>query len=114
VGALVAGVLFVAMLSGPVTAALGDHHVSYGIGLPAGLLVVAAYVGVTCGAVMFSGYRRLALFGMVNLLAVAVLARWTIDGFASLWCGWAAFTAGVIALHLRTAGPHRSVVAALA
>ena len=113
-GAVVSAVLCAAMVSGPVTAKLGDHHVSYGIGLPAGLLVVAAYVTVTCGAVMFSGYHRLAVFGVVNLLAVAVLARWTIDGFASLWCGWAALTAGVIALHLRRGGTHRSVAAALA
>ena len=47
------------------------------------------------------------VFGVVNLVAVAVLANLTIDGFASLWCAWAAVTAGFIALHLRLSGRHR-------
>lgn len=113
-GVLVSGALLVAMLSGPVTAKLGHHHISYGIGLHAGLAVTTAYVVATCGPMVFSGYRRLFFFGAVNLVAVAILARLAISGFTSLWCGWAAVTAVVIALHLRRADPHRSVVSALA
>jgi hypothetical protein len=109
-GAVVAAVLLAAMLVGPVTARLGDYHVGYGIGLHAGYLIVVAYVGATCGSLLFSGYSQLAVFGIVNLVAVAVLARLTIDGFASLWCAWAAVTAGVIALNLRFGGPHRSLM----
>jgi hypothetical protein len=56
-------------------ASLGDHHLSYATGLRAGGAVVFGYVLVTCGAVVFSGYRRLAVFGAVNLAAVAVLGR---------------------------------------
>jgi Family of unknown function (DUF6629) len=113
-GAVVSAVLLVAMVAGPVTAVLGDHHLGYGIGIPAGWLVVSGYVAATCGAMVFSGYRRLAAFGAVNLIAVAVLARVTLDGFASLWCAWAAVTAAMISLHLRRGGPHRSVAEALA
>jgi hypothetical protein len=40
--------------------------------------------------------------------------RVTIDGFASLWCGWAALTSVAIALQLRFGRPHASVVQALA
>jgi hypothetical protein len=112
-GGMVSAVLLVAMLTGPVTATLGDNHLAYGTGLSAGWVVVAAYVVVTCGAVVFSGYRRLAVFGLVNLVAVAVLAHLAIDGFASLWCGWAAVTSGFIALYLRRDAPG-SVTAALA
>jgi len=72
------------MMKGPVTAELGDHHLAYGTGLGAGGFVVAACVVATCGAVVFSGYRRLAVPGLVNLLAVAVLARLMSEGFASL------------------------------
>jgi len=100
-GAAVSAVLLTAMVTGPVTATLGDHHLAYGTGLRAGGIVVAAYVLVTCGAVVLSGYRRLAVFGVVNLVAVGVLARLQVDGFASLWCAWAAVTAAFIALHLR-------------
>ena len=113
-GGLVAAVLAAAMVTGPVTATLGDHHLAYGTGLRAGGLVVVAYVLATCGAVVFSGYRRLAVFGLVNLVAVTVLARLAIDGFASLWCAWAAVTAGFIALHLRRGVVRGSVAEALA
>lgn len=33
--------------------------------------------------------------------SVAILARYEIEGFASLWCMWAAITAGGIALYMR-------------
>ena len=112
-GACVSAVLLVAMLVGPVTATLADDHVRYGIGLHAGFLIVVAYIGVTCGTLLFSGYRELTIFGVVNLIAVAVLARLAIDGFASLWCAWAAVTSAGIALHLRFGSPHRAATPAL-
>lgn len=107
-GVAVSGVLFAAMLRGPVTARLGHDHLAYGTSLRSGALVVAAYVLATCGALLASGYRNVALFGIVNLIAVAVLARLTIDGFASLWCGWAALTSGAFAAHLRYSTSRRS------
>jgi hypothetical protein len=113
-GVVVSAVLLAAMVQGPVTSRLGHYHVSYTTGLHSGGLVVAAYVIATCGSLVFSGYRRVALFGVVNLIAVAVLARLTIDGFASLWCGWAAITSAAIALYLRLGEPNRPVAAALA
>ncbi|HVM63424.1 MAG TPA: DUF6629 family protein [Acidimicrobiales bacterium] len=108
-GALVSGVLLEAMVRGPVTAKLAHYHLSYGTGLRSGLLIVAGYVVATCGSLIFSGYRDIAIFGVVNLVAVAVLARLEIDGFASLWCGWAAVTSGAIALHVRFGRPHGSL-----
>ena len=113
-GAVVSILLFAAMIRGPVTASLGHYHVAYSIQLDAGLLIVAAYVAATCASAVFSGYRYIAWFGVVNLIAVAVLARLTIDGFASLWCGWAALTSAAIALHLRFGRPYRTVAEALA
>jgi len=74
-GAVVSAALLTAMLRGPVTATLGHDHVSYGIHLHAGLLVVGAYVVATCGSALFSGYRRIALFGALNLVGIAILAR---------------------------------------
>jgi hypothetical protein len=108
-GLAVAGALLAAMVRGPVTARLAHYHLSYGIGLRSGVVIVAAYVVATCGALIVSGYPDIAAFGVVNLIAVAVLARLEIDGFASLWCGWAAVTSGAVALHLRFGRPHRSL-----
>lgn len=113
-GAVVSAVLLVAMIHGPVTARLGDHHVAYGANLRAGVLITIAYVVATCGSALFSGYLRIAIFGAVNLVAVAVLAYLTVDGFASLWCGWAAVTSIAIAWHLRQTGRERSVTDVLA
>jgi len=113
-GAVVSGVLLAAMLHGHVTARLGPYHLSYGTGLHSGGLIVAGYVVATCGSLVFSGYRRIAIFGVVNLVAVVVLARLEIDGFASLWCGWAAITSGAIAVHLRWREPRQLLIDALA
>jgi hypothetical protein len=41
------------------------------------------------------------LFGVVNLIAVVIIARLTISGFASVWCGWAAVSSAAITLHCR-------------
>jgi hypothetical protein len=111
-GAVVATVLLAAMVRGPAKAVLGHNHLSYSTDLRAGLVVVAAYVVATCGSLIISSYRDIAVFGIVNLVAVAVIARLTIDGFASLWCGWAALASAAFAVHLRygRGGTNRIIV----
>jgi hypothetical protein len=111
-GAVVSCSLLGAMVSGPVTARLGHFHVAYGTGLHSGFLITGGYVVATCGSLLFSGFRPVAVFGVANLAAVATLAPLTAGGFASLWCAWAAVTSGAIAVHLRFGGPHRSMVRA--
>jgi hypothetical protein len=107
-GTAVAVTLFAAMVRGPVGVKLEPYHLSYGIRLPDGFLVVALYVVAVCGPLLVSGYRNVALFGVVNLVAVIVIARLTISGFASVWCGWAAVSSAAITLHCRLASPrHR-------
>jgi hypothetical protein len=106
-GAIVSTILLVAMLRGPVEATAHPWHIAYSIRLSNGGLVVVLYVIAICGALLFSGYRHVLLFGLANLVAVAVIARLTINGFASVWCGYAAVSAGAIALHMRYAKPHR-------
>jgi hypothetical protein len=106
-GVGVAGLLLIAMIRGPVTVRLGSFHLGYSIGLPDGLEVVGLYVVATCGSLLLSGYRHVLVFGVVNLVAVAVLARLTADGFVSLWCFYAALASGAISLHMRLARTHR-------
>jgi hypothetical protein len=106
-GVVVSAVLLVGMFVGPVTAELGTYHVAYGTGVRAGYPIVIAYVVAVCGALLFSSRRFVRVFGLVNLVAVAVLARYEIDGFASLWCAWAAVTAGGIAIYLRLGASSR-------
>ena len=106
IGVAVAVVLFEAMVRGPVAVKLAPYHLSYSIRLPDGFLVVALYVVAVCGPLLMSGYRHVAIFGIVNLIAVVIIARLTISGFASIWCGWAAVSSGAITLHCRFAKPH--------
>jgi len=107
-GTGVATVLLVTMLHGPVTARLNTYHLAYSIGLRHGILVVGLYIVAGCGSLLASNYRHVVIFGVANLLAIVVLARLTADGFASLWCFYAALASGAISLHLRYAKPHRA------
>jgi Family of unknown function (DUF6629) len=107
-GVAVSAVLLAAMLRGPIDVTEHPYHLAYSMNINHGGLVVALYVVATCGALLFSGYRHIEIFGVANLIAVALLAWLTIDGFASLWCAYAALAAGAIALHMRYAKPHRA------
>lgn len=102
-GTGVAAVLLAAMLRGPVSVALRPYHLSYTIKPGHGLLLICLYVVAVCGALLFSGYRHVMIFGLVNLVAIGIIAWLTADGFASVWCGWAAISSGAIALHMRIA-----------
>jgi hypothetical protein len=101
VGALVSVSLLAAMLRGPVTSSLADWHIRYGTGIDAAVPIVGAYIVATCGSLLVATDRILVRFGAVNLVAVAVLALLVVDGFASLWCAWAAVASGAVALYLR-------------
>jgi hypothetical protein len=104
IGAVIALTLLAAMVRGPVGVKLAPYHLSYGIRLPDGLVIVALYVAAVCGPLLMSGYHRRA-FGVVNLIAVVIIARLTISGFASVWCGWAAVSSAAITLHCRFVRP---------
>ena len=105
-GVMVSGLLLAAMIRGPVTATLGDYYIGYSTDLHAGTFVVMLYVAATCGALILSGIRDIARFGLINLVAVVLVARLTIEGFASLWCAWAAISSAAFAIHLRYGTRH--------
>jgi hypothetical protein len=100
-GVAISTILLATMLHGPVNVRLRPYHLAYSIDLSHGALIVALYVTAICGTLLLSTRRRVVTFGVVNLIAVGVIAWLTIDGFASVWCGWAAISSGAIALHMR-------------
>jgi hypothetical protein len=108
-GVVVAGVLLTAMVRGPVNVSLRPYHLAYGIELSHGGVIVGLYVLAVCGTLLLSSRRRMVTFGVVNVIAVGVIAWLTVDGFASVWCGWAAITSGAIALHMRVGRSNRMV-----
>ncbi len=105
-GLFTSGVMFEAMLADRVTAHLRPFHIGYSIGLKNGILFVGLYIIATCGSLIASGFRPVIIFGFANLIAVIGLAKLNADGFASLWCFYAAIVSGAIALHLRGGRPH--------
>lgn len=107
-GTVVSAVLLIALLHAPISATEKPYHLAYNLTISHGGLVVGLYVVAVCGALLFSGYHHVEIFGVANLIAIACLAWLTLDGFASLWCGYAALSAGAIALHMRYAKPHRA------
>lgn len=108
IGVGVAAVLLVAMIRGPMTVQLRPYHLAYGVRLTGGLVIVVFYVVATCGAALVSSDRRIVIFGVANLAAVATIAFLTVDGFASVWCAWAAIISGAIALQMRHPRLHRA------
>jgi hypothetical protein len=112
IGTVVALLLLAAMLHGPVGVRLRPYHLAYSLHLDHSAVVISLYVVAVCGAWLASGYRLIALYGIVNLIAVIVIAKLTIDGFASVWCGYAALTSAAMALYMRR--PHSGHSPALA
>jgi len=101
-GAVVAVVLAVAALNGPIAAVIEGRHLGYEVDIPSrGGQLTALYVVATCGALLASSYRDLARIGALNLVAVPVLMWMTVNGFVSLWCFWAAIVSVLISLHFR-------------
>lgn len=109
VGIGVAAVLLEAMVRTHPTVHLGAYHLSYTIGLQHGIPIIGCYIVATCGSLLASGFRDIVIFGLANVVAVVILARLSADGFASLWCFYAALASGAIVLHMRYAPRHRHV-----
>lgn len=100
VGAVVAVIMFVALVRGPVTSEITGHHIFYTVRLRYRDVTIAGYVLATCGPLLASSHVRVVFFGTINLAAVAVLVWIDQTTFVSLWCLWAAVISGAIAAHL--------------
>ncbi|MDO9380122.1 MAG: hypothetical protein Q7T56_14845 [Nocardioidaceae bacterium] len=101
IGAAVSATMLWAIVDGDVAVTLEEHFVRYGVGVPFPVLLVSGYVAVTCGSALLSSSRAIVVFGVVQVVAVAVLALLTTQALTSLWCGWAAITSLAIVLQVR-------------
>jgi hypothetical protein len=64
-------------------------------------LMSAFYGAATCGAMLFSGYRPLFIWGILNCTAIVVLNDRLSHALPSLWCLWAACTSFFVSWFLR-------------
>jgi hypothetical protein len=97
------------MIHGPVSVRLRPYHLAYSLHLGHAAAVISLYVIAVCGAWLVSGYRPLFLYGIVNLVAVIVIAKLTVDGFASVWCGYAALSSAALAVYMRLPQPRQQM-----
>jgi hypothetical protein len=101
-GAAVAASLMAGVITGPIGARIVEGCcISYDTGPNHIPVLGGLYVVVTCMPMVLSSYRPMIVFGVVNLVAVGLLAWLLAAGYASLWCAWAAVTSVLIAIHLR-------------
>lgn len=100
-GTVVAVALMVPTLVGPITVTNMGNHLAYSVPLVWGGELTALYVIATCGALVLSSDPIVAVFGMLNLVAVTTLAILLVTGVISLWCVWAAVSSVAVAIHLR-------------
>ncbi len=101
VGVVVSAILLEAMVRVHPSVHLGAYHLSYTIGLQHGIAIIGCYIVATCGALLASQIRDIVYFGLANVVAVVILARLSADGFASLWCFYAAIASAAIVVHMR-------------
>jgi uncharacterized protein DUF6629 len=101
VGTVTTVALLVAIIQGPVGAAIDGSHIAYTADISYADILIALYVVATCGACLVASNKWLVLLGLANLSAVIALGWITFTGFTSLWCAWAALTSVTIAIYLR-------------
>ena len=63
--------------------------------------VAVLYVIATCGALFFSGFRYLIIFGIANLIGLTVVAVVMSYAFTSVWCAYAAVVSVIVYFHFR-------------
>lgn len=100
-GGLVAAALVSAVLRGPISAVAAANHVAYSVPMAFDGFIAVSYMVATCGALLLSSDKVVVVYGIVNLVIVAVLAVLLTSGIISLWCLLAAATSIAIAVHLR-------------
>lgn len=104
-GVAVSVAMAVDVAANGVSAAAHGHVLDYGIGLPAGRLVIAGYLVSTLGAPLLSADRFLRWFGVAATVgAVACGAAWLIE-FASTWCAYAAVLSVILLFWVRRPDP---------
>jgi len=103
IGALVAVDLMYGVVRGPIDAMIRGHYIAYDVDLGHGEGLAVLYVLATCGSMLLSTHRHVQAYGVINLVAVLLLAWLNEAAFISLWCLWAAVTSVAIAVHLRYA-----------
>lgn len=99
-GAVVAAYFAVAVLTGPIEVVVHPHALAYVAHIDDAVLWTGLYIVAVIGPPLLSGYPSLVAFGVVNLVGLSVAGLAYAQGFASLWCIWAALSSIFIMVHM--------------
>ena len=99
-GALMFYVLW-ALTAAPFQVYMRDHTIVYDNPYTTTTIVAVLYVIATCGSLLFSGFRYLVVFGVVNIICVVVVTLIKSYAFTSLWCAYAAVSSVLIYFFFR-------------
>jgi len=102
-GAGVAVALLPGLLNSGAGGEVACRYIAYDAGISYGDYVLPSYVAAVCAPMLLSGSRRLLIFGVANLVVVALLGWLLARGVISLWCVWAAVTSVVVDLEVWSA-----------
>lgn len=85
----------------PLTVYARHHSIVYTNPATTTTAVAILYVIATCGALFFSGFRYLIIFGFANLIGLIIVAIVMSYAFTSIWCAYAAVISVIIYFHFR-------------
>jgi hypothetical protein len=106
-GGMLALYLIWGLIAYPTEISMRAHSILYVNRITTTKLIAVLYVIATCGALFFSGFRKLVwlgLYNMAGLLTVALVMRYA---FTSVWCAYAAAVSVMIYFFFRGSGRHR-------
>jgi hypothetical protein len=89
------------LITDPLQVYARTHSIVYKNALTANIPVAVFYVIATCGALLFSGFRYLILFGIANFIGLVVVSIVMAYAFTSIWCAYAALMSVIIYFHFQ-------------
>lgn len=113
VGIATAGFLFVQSQLNQVDVTVLGTHLEYRVPWSPAWLPLVPYVVATCGAPITSSHAFIRLFGVTNLVALAVTLEIASQQLSSVWCFFAALISVEILVHYLLEWRQRQEQAAL-
>ena len=105
-GGVLALYLMWGLIAYPLQISDQSHSVVYINVITNTTLVAILYVVATCGALFFSGFRKLVLLGWFNLAGLLVVMFMKRYAFTSVWCAYAAVLSVVVYFFFRRNRTH--------
>lgn len=95
------------LTAAPFQVFLHDRSIDYENPYTNSVAVAVLYILATCGALLFSGYQYLVVFGVLNIAGLVVVDLIKSYAFTSLWCAYAAVISVIIYCFFRQSRPDR-------